>query len=151
MLSSLMPRRCWLQFSLRGFLIAISALAIGLGWTTARARRRGLAIDALNEKGRVGYIVQVDDTDDEGSAFDPGNHFWLDVKRVPVHVRLDEYNKAAALQIMDAKPIGELVIKLNDDYENGALDCLKFLNSGCRITFWVAPTSQANRWTGCDG
>ena len=54
-------RRRWLQFSLRGFLVALTAFAIWLGVIANRAREQREAVKAIEAKGGiVQYDWQVD-------------------------------------------------------------------------------------------
>jgi hypothetical protein len=45
--ASLPTRRRWLSFTLRGLLLAFTALALGLGWYANRARRQQAAVAVI--------------------------------------------------------------------------------------------------------
>lgn len=83
-----MSRR-WFQFSLRGFLIAVTLLAVWLGWTVQRARSRGAVLDAIAKAG--GTVVYQTEGNVPCDLADPEyvGHFWPDMKRLPVQVTLD--------------------------------------------------------------
>ena len=68
-----MTRRRWLQFSLRGFLIALTALAVWLGWKAERARRQREAVAAIKA---IGGIVQYGWQTDMGM-------FWMVIPDTP--------------------------------------------------------------------
>lgn len=78
-------RRRRLQFSLRGFLIAVTVGCIWLGWNVKRARHRGWAIDAISA---TGSMVLHDYCDDFLNALQNRLplHFWPDIRGIPVHV-----------------------------------------------------------------
>jgi hypothetical protein len=89
MAKSLGMSRRWFQFSLRGFLIAVTLLTVWLGWTVQRARSRGAVIDAIVKAG--GTVVY----ETEGifmrdlADYEYVGHFWPDMKRLPVQITLD--------------------------------------------------------------
>ena len=88
------PRRRWLQFSLRGFLVVLTIGCLWLGWQVEGARKRGQAIDAiLKAGGAVGYDGQELTIGGQELARGPyaaiPNHFWLDLLGVPAMVILD--------------------------------------------------------------
>lgn len=51
-------RRRWFQFSLRGFLVAVTAFAVWFGWKVERARRNREAIEAIDAVGGT-YGVRI--------------------------------------------------------------------------------------------
>ena len=79
-------RRRWFQFSLRGFMVMLTIGCLWLGWRVERAHKRARAIDAIVRAGgdvvydgylRIGEEVGI-------------NHFYLDLKGVPVDVGVRE-------------------------------------------------------------
>lgn len=78
-------RRCGLQFSLRGFLIAVTVGCTWLGWNVERARRRGRAIDAISATGGMVLYDYYEDFLNKMQNRLP-LHFWSDIRGIPVHV-----------------------------------------------------------------
>lgn len=66
-----MPRRRWLQFSFRGFLIALTIGCLWLGWQVERAREQREAVKAIEA---LGGLVWFD---------------WQIVILQPKHIRID--------------------------------------------------------------
>lgn len=81
-----MPRR--FQFSLKVLLVGLTTGCVCLGWFVERARRRGQAIDALVE--RECDICYLDNSIGPLSELHRPNHFWADLKRVPVQIGLGD-------------------------------------------------------------
>lgn len=84
---------------------------VWLGWQVEKARKRGRAIDAVVEaRGEVLY----EDNDDEPllSRFASRNgddHFWLDLKGVPVWISLNErLDSTISMQLSHVYNIKEL-------------------------------------------
>src|SRR5579863_3614929 len=125
-----MARR-WFQFSLRGFLIALTVFAVWLGWTVERTRKRGVAIDAIVQaRGNVFYAgdLQLNVLDDSQHL----GHFWSDLRRMPVEIYFHERTNLDAFMgkcIRDAAPIRRLEVwhPIYDD----ALVHLDGLSDGC--------------------
>jgi hypothetical protein len=117
-----------------GFLVAVTVMSIGICWPLERARRRGRAIDALYKIGNV--IYQIESHDDEADDDDDlelglGDHFWLDLKRVPVDVVAYEFSARIASQIVEARPVH--VLRIYYSGEQQSLTPLRVLNEGCEV------------------
>ena len=133
-----MARR-WFQFSLRGFLIAVTLLAVWLGWTVQRARKRGAAIDFIVKAGgTVGYGHETQDIflrDLKGHEH--VEHFWPDVKRLPVQITLGPRPDVFIVECLErAAPIESLYIYTlsADDLSDEALSELHRRLPGVSIT-----------------
>lgn len=69
-----MPRRRWLQFSLRGFLIMLTAFAVWLGVVAHRAREQREAVEAIRALG--GYVL-YEGEDRFGEEAEQAGPAWL--------------------------------------------------------------------------
>lgn len=78
--SRMATRRRWLQFSLRGFLVALTAFAVWLGIVGYRARKQAEAVAVIRAiGGAVFYNWQVDADADDWLKLEakPANSIWL--------------------------------------------------------------------------
>jgi hypothetical protein len=115
-------KRRFLQFSLRGFLIAVTLLTIALGWKVDRARRRERAIQAIvDEYGQVRHDPETD----ESPGFFP--NMWL----VPVEIQLQYVTDDLIAHVIAAKPVSRLDI--DSLYDIKSLERLNDLNDGCEV------------------
>ncbi|HWB11055.1 MAG TPA: hypothetical protein VG826_17635 [Pirellulales bacterium] len=80
-----MPPR-WLQISLRGFLIVLTASCVWLGWRAERARKRERAINALVDAG--GGVSYADRGMFLSPYTDRHDHFWLDMLEASVMIQI---------------------------------------------------------------
>ena len=75
------PRRRWLRFSLRTFLLVLTALCIWLGVKVNQARRQKAAVEALTRLGDVFYAHQLSRDLEYFDVYDPqkdlGVPTWL--------------------------------------------------------------------------
>src|SRR3569623_301355 len=84
-------RRRWLQYSLRGLLTLVTVFAIGLGWKVQRARKRGEAINTIQQLRATEFY---DDGTDEAvlqfriEAAPSDNRLWDGLKGTPVDIHL---------------------------------------------------------------
>jgi len=77
-IQEMQPRRRWFQYSLRSFLILVTALAVWLGIIVNRAREQREAVKAIEALGgTIAYNWQV------GVPLDPDDVFSLDVPLTP--------------------------------------------------------------------
>jgi hypothetical protein len=68
------PRRRWFQYSLRSFLVPLTAFAVWLGVVVDRAREQREAVKAINELGGLALVTY--DWESTGSRRPAGPH-WL--------------------------------------------------------------------------
>ena len=117
-----MIRGRWFQFSLRGFLIAVTVLTVALGWTVEQAHRRGRAIQAIvDEYGDVWHDPETNQR--------PG--FSQNMWPVPVEIRLEYATDELIAQVVAAKPVRRLDIY--SLYGIKSLERLNNLNDGCEV------------------
>jgi len=123
------------QFSLRALLVALTVACVWLGWKVERARSRGRAIDAIVAGG--GTIDYGENSEISLHRYlSHEDHFWHDLRRIPVRLFLDETaHLGAALnsRIRAASPITTAYIHYPVDDD----DLLKLngFNDGCRVVF----------------
>lgn len=81
MILELKPTRRWLQYSLRSFLVVVTALAVWLGIVVNRAREQREAVEAIkNVGGEVRYDWQTETITPQGITVVggvPDGPFWL--------------------------------------------------------------------------
>jgi hypothetical protein len=78
--------RRWVQFSLRGFLIAVTVACLLLGWKVERARRRGRSVDVIAEHGCEVRYYLGSSVFTVGKGHNPFDHFWADFRAVSVSI-----------------------------------------------------------------
>lgn len=135
-------KRRFLQFSLRGLLVALTGLCLLGGWTIERARRRGEAIDKIVSMGGDIWYPDYEPYIYLQGSYLSGKpehveHFWPDLRSVPVYVKLgiySELNAETGSGIATAVPLSELMMTCSVD--DRALMHLKQLNDGCVVTIY---------------
>lgn len=101
------PRRPWLQFSLRGFLIALTVSCVWLATKVEKARKRGRAINAVLQSGgdHLSYAFVG------GRLAPSGGAFLLDLKSAPIDIRLTRpLNAAVGAALADIYNIDTLSV-----------------------------------------
>lgn len=115
-----LPRRRWLQFSLRGFLVVLTIGCVWLGWKGERAHKRGEGIDAISDS--LGIVIYLERIRVEKDS----SHVALDLSETPVDIFLfDGIDEVACSYLPVISNIRHLYIfhELDDTVD------LQFLNN----------------------
>lgn len=91
------PRRRWLQFSLRGFLILVTTFSVWFGLHLRSARRQQAAVAAIQSTGRIDYDFEVRATTDSQPQ-SPVPTWLLDT------VGVDFFHEVEGAVLSDATP-----------------------------------------------
>lgn len=128
-------RRRWLQFSLRGVLVVLTIGCLWLGWKVEMARKRGRAIDAIVEAGGVGGYGDSGDAPFLSRGRSVEDHFWLDLKGVPVVLAINTHlNATLAYHLSRVYAIKELDILIPPTDQE--VRHLEGVQGKCKIRFY---------------
>ena len=128
----MLTSRRWLQFSMRGLLVVMTAGCLWLGWKVEGARKRGQAIDALVLSGRP--VKYLDAPYEELNPSPHVDHFQADLASARVWLFLDEpIDGTTAAQMAAIPGVGR--VDVIGKHAEAELRYLEAVTDGCHIRF----------------